>query len=126
MNDKNADINEGIIAGNVSADVLAVGSEAKAEKNVTIVNRSQVENAFNKINREHDEETAKAILQVEEAVNRSGNLEAVENFDAFNEELGKPEPKKSLLKTLWSGLLEALPAIKELPSVVDNITKLFG
>jgi CHAT domain-containing protein len=42
MNDKNADINEGIIAGNVSADVLAVGSEAKAEKNVTIVNRESV------------------------------------------------------------------------------------
>lgn len=91
-----------------------------------IVNRSKVENAFNKIKREHDEETAKALLQVEEAVNRSGNAEAVENFDAFNDELGKPEPKKSLLKTLWSGTLAVLPAIKELPGVVDSITKLFG
>jgi len=90
-----------------------------------VVNRSKVKNAFNKIKLNHDEETAKALLQVEEAVNRSGNPEAVENFDAFNDELGKPRPKKSLLKTLWSGTMAALPAIKELPEVVDSITKLF-
>jgi len=39
MNDKKADINEGIISSNVSAEVLAVGTGAKAEKNVTIANR---------------------------------------------------------------------------------------
>jgi hypothetical protein len=90
-----------------------------------IVNRSVVESVFNKVKIEKDRETANALLMVEEVVNRSGKLEAVENFNAFNEELSKPEPKKSLLKTLWSGTLEVLPYIKELPGVVDSITKLF-
>jgi hypothetical protein len=90
-----------------------------------IVNRSVVESVFNKVKIEKDGETANALLMVEEVVNRSGKLEAVENFNAFNEELSKPEPKKSLLKTLWSGTLEVLPYIKELPGVVDSITKLF-
>lgn len=102
------------------------GDQIRVEgSNNIIVNRSKVTNAFNKIKREHDEEMAKALLEVAEAVDQSGNPKAVENFDAFNEELAKPKPKKSLLETLWNGTLAVLPAIKELPGVIDSITKLF-
>ena len=83
----------------------------------TIVNRSSVQNAFNKVKDDYDEETANALKRVEEEINKSGNREAAENFEAFSEELSKPEPKKSLLKTLWEGTLSALPTLAQLSSV---------
>ncbi len=94
--------------------------------NNIIVNRSTIQNAFNKVKNEHDEDTAKALLRIEEEINKSGNKEAAENFESFSDELSKPEPKKSLLKTLWQGTLLALPGLKELTGVVEQIVKLFS
>jgi hypothetical protein len=91
----------------------------------TIVNHSTVQNAFNKVKSEYGEATGRALRSVEQAINESGNKDAAENFESFNEELQKPEPKKSLLKTMWQGTLAALPTLKELPDVVHQITKLF-
>lgn len=92
----------------------------------TIINRSTVQNAFNKVKAAHDETTAKALTDVEAEINKSGNKEAAENFESFSEELTKPEPKKSLLKSLWQGTLAALPTIEQLPGVIDSITQLFS
>jgi hypothetical protein len=91
-----------------------------------IVSRSTVQNAFNKVKAEYGEETANALKCVEEEINKSGNKEAAENFESFSEELSKPDPKKSLLKTLWKGTLDALPSLAQLTSVVSSIVKLFG
>ena len=92
----------------------------------TIVNRSTVQNAFNRVAAKHDEDIAKALLQIETAINKSGNKDAAENFESFSDELAKPEPKKSLLKSLWQGTLAALPTLKELPDVIAKISSLFG
>ena len=92
----------------------------------TVVNRSTVKNAFNKVKAAHSEEVAKALLDVEAAINKSGNKEAAENFDSFSDELAKPEPKKSLLKALWQGTLAALPTLDELPDVIAKISGLFA
>lgn len=92
----------------------------------TIINRSVVQNAFNKVKESLGEETANALLRVEAAINQANNRDAAENFESFNEELKKSEPKKSLLKSLWQGTLAALPTLKELPGVIDAIHKLFA
>ena len=92
----------------------------------TIVSRSKVQNAFNRVQAAHNEDVAKALVEIEEAINKSGSKEAAENFDSFSDELGKPAPKKSLLKTLWQGTLEALPALKELPDVISKVSGLFA
>jgi len=92
----------------------------------TIVNRATVIHAFNRVKATQGEEVAKLLLEVEAAINNSGNEEAAENFESFSEELNKPEPKKSLLKTLWQGTLAALPTLKELPGVVTSISALFA
>jgi hypothetical protein len=92
----------------------------------TIVNRSTVSHAFNRVSASHDKEVAKALLDVETEINKSGNRDAAENFESFSEELAKPEPKKSLLKSLWQGTLAALPTLKELPEVVAKISALFA
>jgi hypothetical protein len=59
-------------------------------------------------------------------VHKSGNAEAGQVFEAFNEELQKPEPKKSLLRTFWNGLAAALPTLLSLPGAAESALKIFG
>lgn len=68
--------------------------------NATLINKSLVENSFNKVKREHDEETAKALVKVAEFIEKSKDPTAVALFDNFNQELDKPQPDKSRRKSL--------------------------
>jgi len=95
-------------------------------KNSTIVNRSLVERSFNKVKSEADEETAKVLLKVAELVAGSGNKEAGEILDQFNEELAKPAPRKSLLKRSWDNLVQVLPTVTTVAGAAAAIAKLFG
>jgi hypothetical protein len=95
-------------------------------QNSSIVNRSLVENAFNKIKSEVGEDTAATLLKVTELVAQSGNKEAGEILDQFNEELGKPQPRKSLLKRSWDGLVAVLPAVNTIAGAAAAIAKLFA
>jgi hypothetical protein len=94
--------------------------------NSTIVNRSFVENAFNKAKSEVGEDTAAMLLKVAEVVAQSGNKEAGELLDQFNEELSKPQPRKSLLKRSWDGLVAALPTVTAIAGAAAAIAKLFA
>jgi hypothetical protein len=91
-----------------------------------VINRSIVEKAFNKVKLAHDAETAQALKIVEDMINRAGDKEAIENFESFTSELSKPEPKKSILKSLWQGTLAALPTLMQIPDAVEKIRKLFS
>ncbi|WP_342726082.1 hypothetical protein AAFG07_03795 [Bradyrhizobium sp. B097] len=109
------DHRRGIFMGDVFSNI----------QNSTIVNRSTVESAFNKTKSESGEETASILLKVAEFVAKSGNKEAGELLDQFNEELSKPQPRKSLLKRSWDGLLAALPTITTVAGAATAIAKLF-
>jgi hypothetical protein len=63
---------------------------------------------------------------VAEEIEKSGNKEAAEMFDSFNEELQKPEPKKSVLRTLWTGMVEVMPTLAQLAGVSVHIATLFA
>jgi hypothetical protein len=95
-------------------------------KDSTIVNRSLVERSFNKVKSEADEETAKVLIRVAEVVADSGNKEAGEILDQFNEELAKPVPRKSLLKRSWDNLVQVLPTVTTVAGAAAAIAKLFG
>jgi hypothetical protein len=92
--------------------------------NSTIVNRSLVEHAFNRTKSELGEDTATILLKIAELVAQSNNKEAGELLDQFNEELGKPEPRKSLLKRSWDGLMTILPAVSSIAGAAAAIAKL--
>jgi hypothetical protein len=94
--------------------------------NATIVNRSVVDRSFNKLSSEGNQELAAALLKIAEEIDKSASREASESFEAFNEELQKPEPKKSLLSNAWHGVTQAVPVLLQLPSVVDSIGKLIA
>ncbi len=91
----------------------------------TIINRSNLINAMNNAGKNSDAELADALEQVAELIEKSGNKEAADNFNAFTEELEKSSPRKSLLKSFWSGMLAALPTIAELTTAGGTIALLF-
>jgi hypothetical protein len=92
----------------------------------TIVNRSTVQNAFNKVRSQYGDDVAQALNRVEEEINKSGNKDAADTFNSFNEELQKPTPKKSVLQALWQGVLTAVPVIGQLTDVISRIKTLIG
>lgn len=94
--------------------------------NATIVNKSVVQNAFNKVKETIDEDTAAALAQIAEHVEKSGNKEAGEVFNAFNEELQKLDPKKSLLKSFWTGLTSLLPTVSAIAGIAEKVIKMIG
>ena len=94
--------------------------------NSTIVNRSRVETAFNKYESISEHEVAEFIRQVSEIVAGSGSQEAGELLDQFNEEVGKDEPRVSLLKRSWNSLVELLPEVAKVAGASAALAKLFG
>lgn len=110
----------------IIAKEVTVGNIFSNITNSTIINESEVNDSFNKIVRDHDEETANALLRVAEEVNSSSNAEAGALFNSFNEELQKDESNKTVLKTLWDGLLGQLPNISTMVGIVEKISRLFS
>jgi len=108
---------------------LSMTSGGDIFKNITgstIVNKSIVEASFNKVRERFDTDTANAIKVVAEEIEKSGNREAAELFESFNEELQKPQPKRSVLRNCWNGIVEVLPMLSELVGVVAKISALFA
>lgn len=92
--------------------------------NSTIVNSSLVLDAFNRVKTVAGDETANVLLEVAEAVSNSGNKEAGEILDQFNEELVKPQPRKSLLERSWENLVQVLPTVSAIAGATEAIAKL--
>jgi len=67
-----------------------------------------------------------ALEKIAEHIEKSQSLEAADNFNSFNEELQKTEPKQSVLRTLWGGVTGALPSILQMTDVIDKISRLFA
>ena len=104
-----------------------MGDKFKGISNSTIINRSHVEKSFNKLREKYDEETANAILRVAEEIEKSGNRDVGKLFNNFNQELGKTEPNKTVLKTMWEDIIKnlPLPSISSMIDVISKITSLF-
>ena len=64
-----------------------------------IINRSNVLNAFNKVQEEYDKGTSEALVKVAQLIEKSGDPAAGILFNSFTEKLNKPEPDKSKLKS---------------------------
>ncbi len=92
----------------------------------TVINRSIVSNSFNKVKEQVGEEDARLLQQITEEVEKSGNKDAVENMEGFHQEIQKPEPKKSLLKSFWNGVVTAVPALITNADKILNIIEKVG
>jgi hypothetical protein len=93
--------------------------------NSTVINRSSLENAFNQIKEQVDEETANALIQVAEIVGQSNNPAAGVLLTSFTEEVKSKEPDKSKLSQYWNGLVTVLPSVATLSTACAKIIPLF-
>jgi hypothetical protein len=102
---------------------FVMGDQFSQITNSSIANRSQVTNSFLQL-AHGDEELADALARLEIAVRQSGSGDAADSFDAFVAELAKPEPKKSVLRGLWSGLCAALPTAAQIADIAAKLAPL--
>jgi hypothetical protein len=102
-----------------------VGEVLRNISGSTLINKGMVAESFNKVRANYDDKTSLALVRVAEEVDKSGNPDAAELFEAFNEELQKPEPKRSVLRSCWDGLVKAVPTLVQVGDLAVNIAKLF-
>jgi hypothetical protein len=116
VDQRNSDQRRGAFMGDTFSNI----------QNSTIVSRSLVEQAFNSAKVTAGAEAAEALRKIAEFVAASGNKEAGELLDQFNEELARPEPRKSLLKRSWESLVQVLPTVTAVAGAAGAIAKLFA
>lgn len=105
---------------------VVMGDKFEQISNSTIVNRSLVQNAFNRTKEEVDEETADALLEVAQFVEESQDVAAGALMNQFTGELKEQQPDKSKLKQFWDGLIAVLPGVVKLADATAKITQLFA
>jgi hypothetical protein len=105
---------------------IFVGDVIQNISNSNVISKSKVENAFNKLKSDHDEETANALAKIAEFIHNSGNPAAGVLFDSFSDELKNQTPDKSRLKSFWSLIEQALPTINTIAGAVAKIVPLFS
>jgi hypothetical protein len=93
-------------------------------QNSTIINKSSVQNAFNKL--ESNKENSDALMKIAEFINKSGDIAAGGLFNDFTDELNKQTPEKSRLENIWSGIEKVLPTATSLSTLAIKIMSLFS
>jgi hypothetical protein len=114
------------ISGDYTEKNITTGDIFKNIDNATIINKSNIRQAINKLKSERDEEFGEALLKVGEFIERSRNVSAGALLDKFNEELStNSQPDKSNLKHYWSSIASILPTIAQISESVAKISALF-
>lgn len=102
-----------------------MGDKFEQISNSTIINRSSVENAFNQTKERVNEETADALVEIAEVVEKSNNIAAGSLLNNFMDEVKSKEPDKSKLRQYWDALVSVLPSIATLATACSKIAVLF-
>lgn len=111
----------------MNGDRIVTGDNSQVtnrSENSTTISRSSLNNSINKVEG-RGEEVAAALRELAATIESSDSPEAAELFDAFNEELTKSEPKKSVLKSLYSGMIDAVPVVGQMADVATKLAPLF-
>jgi hypothetical protein len=85
-----------------------------------------VQSSYNKVEREYGEEVKNALDQISQFIEKSGNTQVDALFYYLMEELNKPQPDKSRLKSFFSGIQSALPSIVSISAAVAKVVSLFA
>ncbi|MET7242482.1 hypothetical protein ABZT49_03880 [Methylobacterium sp. EM32] len=90
------------------------------------IDKTVLRNTINTLEERSEFDIAEFVKELSNFVNNSGIQEAVELTDQLNEELSRSEPRKSLVRRSWEGLVSVLPAVKEMAGAAGAIAKFFG
>lgn len=86
--------------------------------NSTIVSRSTVEEAFNRLQDSGQGESAQLLIQIGKLVSDANNAAAGAVYSQMANEISKPTHDKSVLKSCWDGLVAILPPLANLSAEV--------
>jgi predicted P-loop ATPase len=102
-----------------------MGDKFENISNSTIVNRSLLSNALNNISEQYGDEVKNALEELSQYIENSRNTKSAELLNGFNQELNNKEKNKTVLKTLWDGLVNSLPDAAKVTTAIATISKLF-
>jgi len=86
--------------------------------NSTIVSRSKVEGAFNRLQDSGQGEGAKLLVEIGKHISDANNAAAGAVYGQMTEELSKPTHDKGIIKSYWDGLVAILPSLASLSAEV--------
>jgi len=116
-------LNMGDIISNNTGNIVKGNTGNTFVGNIGDIN---ITDSFNKVKEKFGKEAADALAKVAEIIQKENNPEAKELFESFNDELKKEQPKKSLLKTLWTGITTAIPLLKTSVDIFDKVSSFIG
>lgn len=91
--------------------------------NSTVISKSTVERAFNKLNDAGETDTARLIIEISNIVANANNHAAGAVFAQIADQASKDTPDKGVIKSCWDGLVVLIPAVASLSS---QVLKAFG
>jgi hypothetical protein len=86
--------------------------------NSTIVSRSKVEGAFNRLQDGGQGESARLLVEIGKRVSDAGNPAAGGVYNQMADEISKPMHDTSIIKSCWDGLVAILPPLASLSAEV--------
>lgn len=102
----------------LSMSNIVVGS------NIQQIIDSTITDSFNKIDGTYDHEVTTFLKEVGDTVKKSGDKDAADHYGALVENL--KNDKKSMARTMWDGLVKALPSVTAVAGAATAIAKIFG
>lgn len=103
----------------MNGDMISAGDGA------VVTNRSTVTHSFNTFAERYSTDVADALTELERVVRESGSADGAEQLAEFLAQLSAEEPRKSVLRALFAGITEAVPAVTALAGMTATITALF-
>jgi hypothetical protein len=101
------------------------GDRIIAHSGSTVINRSEIENAFNRLEAEASPDTKKALREVAQAIEKSGNKSAAVVFEQLLDEIGNEKSNRSSLRDYWKTITQLVPDVVKMADAVAKITALF-
>lgn len=93
--------------------------------NNQVFNNSTLTNSLNTIEKNHGKELSEALNALEEYVKKTKDEKAMSAVADLTKEIEKKSPKKNIVISIWNGLIQLLPPLKDITTIAMNINKLF-
>jgi hypothetical protein len=97
-----------------------MGDVYKYISNSSIINRSALKDSL-QVTQARNPDVSASLVEIVKIVSKSNNKDADDHLNMLTSELAKPQPNKSVLKTIWVGLKELLPVLKDATEVAKSV-----
>jgi hypothetical protein len=104
---------------------IIMGDVYRNISNSSLIVRSTLKDAIQK-NDIDNPDLSLALGEIAKVIGTGGSKDAADHLNMLTSELAKPEPNKSLLRTIWGGLKDLAPLVKDSVETVAAIEKVIA